>query len=821
VFKAGAIYGEAQLNTKHWDNGLKRIHGGATSLKSMLLKLAVFAGVTIGIKSLLDRASEFKKEMNNVNTLLDETKISTQALTRELLQLDPALGSATELTKGLYQAFSAGAPTAKAAMEMTVDAAKLAKAGLMGVFPAVDILSTAINAYGRETMTTQKASDLFFQTIKYGKITGEQLSATIGDSITLFATAGLSLEELSAGVAALTKVGVPAAETTTQLNGIVRSFLKPSDELSDRLRSIGFESGSAFLKAKGLAGVLELVSEASKGDSAEMAKLIPEIRGLRGIMGLSVQGGREYKMILDEMGNATGVTNKAFEKQRSAMEELRAVGTNLQIVIGNIGKHFLDKVARGATEATRSLIGFIMSSEGMNVVAQIAGYVAGGFNVLKEALRPIWETIGPALAGVWETFTQNLDQVFGKSKDGAGAFKLLALAVNLVVSGIIVLGKAVSLTINVIGNLITAIVESGRVVTGYWKVLTKKMTWEELQGHAEKATEAFANLGKEFVVDIKDLYKTVRDEVRNFSGETETLAVKLQTTFETSFGDASNYIKINWQDIITGQKSFVEALAEGMEGTNITYKDSGEEMVNDTEKFTWDLKNKWKEYFDTVMGGFEYIYQGFSSISSEYYDSEISKLESANAVELQALKERFDSGLIEEEFYNKEKTRIETENAKKLNDLKKKQFESQKKNDILGVRMNAASSIAGWWAAAPKLGPIAGLIFAITMTAATLAMAGAQSAMISKREFVPAFAEGGKASGLSRINEQGGELIRLPDNTLVIPHDISEEIAQSVDNASQINVSFAGAQISDKMDLDYVADVVGRRLATQLRLRLA
>ena len=142
--------------------------------------------------------------MSNVNTIIDETKISTQNLTKDLLKLDPALGNTTDLTNGLYQSFSSGAETAEEAMQTTVDSAKFAKAALTDTYTAVDVLTTAVNAYGKESMTTTQASDIFFTTIKKGKLTGEQLAGSIGQSIPLFASAKINLNELASGMAAMT-----------------------------------------------------------------------------------------------------------------------------------------------------------------------------------------------------------------------------------------------------------------------------------------------------------------------------------------------------------------------------------------------------------------------------------------------------------------------------------------------------------------------------------------------------------------------------------------------------------------------------------------
>ncbi len=346
AFKAGAIVGTASLDTRKWTSGMKRLTTSTTVAFAV-----IGAAVTAAMVKSVSMANEFQKAMSNVSTLVDTTTVDMQALARQVIMLSPELGDATDLTRGLYQAFSAGAVDAKDAMQITTDSAMFAKAALTDTFTAVDVLTTAVNAYGREAMTSAQASDIFFLTIKKGKVTGEELAAAIGMSIPLFANVGISLEELSAGLAAMTKQGVKARRATTQMNAIVNAFLKPSLDMKDALADIGAESGAAFLKAEGLTGALELLTNAADGDAAALATLVPNVRGLRGVMALSGIGAQTFKDTLLEMEDAVGVTQEAFEKQEKTFDTLKASMGRIQIVLGEVGRLLAVDLAEGATKA--------------------------------------------------------------------------------------------------------------------------------------------------------------------------------------------------------------------------------------------------------------------------------------------------------------------------------------------------------------------------------------------------------------------------------------------------------------------------------------
>ncbi len=864
AFKAGAIYGEARLDTKKWNTGLKSIKRGAI-IAGAAIAAAFAAAFVVSVKA----ADKFQKAMANVSTLVDTAVVDMQKLSKEVLLLSPALGGATELTKGLYQAFSAGAKTAEEAMKITTDSAKFAKAALTDTLTAVDILTTAVNAYGKEVMDTTKASDIFFQTIKYGKITGEELGSAIGTSIPLFASAGIELKELAAGMAAMTKQGVKANKATTQLNSIVMMFLKPSEDMIKALEDMDYASGSAFLKAEGLAGALKLLEERTKGDSAELAKLLPNVRALRGAMALTGVGGEEFTKILGEMEVASGVTQVAFDKQEKTFDTLRSAMGRVSIVIGNIGKHFVDKLAVGATAAAQGTLAFIMSAQGMELVADIIGTVAGGFTLLKEIIKPIVETLFPVLSEISNTIAENLIKVTGETTSSAGGFKILSIAVNMSTTAIVILGKFIEVTINTIGDFIVAIKESSQTIGTFFDFLIGKAKWKDVEANASSAGEALKNLVANQVGYVKEIFTTVTSEFKEFSNDTEELATDLNIKVSTSFNNAYNYTKKNWGVLTTGQEGFIadmlaginklssgikDIVYEGTEADKNIWFDMWDELLEKGEKTYKELKafldvslensfislkthtelsrelwtDNWDKQIETVQLAFDTItaitstsFEAMAAIRSQVLTNESAELELAYQSDLSALDLKLQNEIITQEQYNTAKEELDEKYKDKKNELAEKVFEADKKNKVLGVFSDAASAIMGWWVAASKLGPFAGPIFAGFMTGLTGVTAAVQASLIAKQKFVPAMVEGGTASGFTKINERGGEILNLPGGTIVIPNDISREIARAGGSSGPtINISFDGAKISNDMDLDYVTDVVIKKLGREMRLAL-
>src|SRR4030095_11549767 len=84
------------------------------------------------------------------------------------------------------------------------------------------------------------------------------------------------------------------------------------------LRGIGAESGAALIQQKGLAEAMRLVTEATNGDTAALAAMFPNIRGLRGIGAAMTKEWGDFteaqNMVADSWKDG-GAAAKVFEIQ--------------------------------------------------------------------------------------------------------------------------------------------------------------------------------------------------------------------------------------------------------------------------------------------------------------------------------------------------------------------------------------------------------------------------------------------------------------------------------------------------------------------------
>jgi TP901 family phage tail tape measure protein len=316
------------------------------------------ASTGMGLQDVTEKARAFDDAMAEVSTLLDDTS-SLDGLSASVRDMAKAYGgTAPQQAKALYGIISAGASDAATAQSQLAAANKLAIGGVTDIETAADGLTSALNAYGAAVAGADAVSDAFFVAMKAGKTTIGELSGSIGAVAPLAATAGVSLDELLAGTAALTTSGLKTSEAMTALRAVLSGVIKPTSEAAQAAAAMGMQFDSAALKSKGLSGFLQDIAEKSGGSQDKMAKLFGSVEALGGVLALTGNQSQKFADTMEAMESKVGATNAAFEKMgdTKAIERMQAALDDMAITMGHA---FSPAITTGAT----ALADFISENE--------------------------------------------------------------------------------------------------------------------------------------------------------------------------------------------------------------------------------------------------------------------------------------------------------------------------------------------------------------------------------------------------------------------------------------------------------------------------
>lgn len=336
IDKYGKQVKEAKQETKQTTNSIQE-----------LSDILASAGIAMGLKEIasamlkcVEAARSFETATAKIYTIADSGSVSIENMRADLLAMSNELGkSVNDLAEAAYQAISAGVDTADAA-NFVNQASKLATAGFTDATSAVDVLSTALNAYGMEADQVNRVSDVLVTTQKLGKTSVSELAQSIGKVIPTAAAYGVEIEQIGAAYASLTASGVKTAESTTYINQMLLELADTGSEVSKILREQTGQSFTDLMKGgSSLGDVMAILGDSVNGDATAFSNLWSSSTAGTAALTLFNAGAEKFNLTLEAMSSSAGATEAAFQTMADTSEQahnrLITAAENLQIVVGD------------------------------------------------------------------------------------------------------------------------------------------------------------------------------------------------------------------------------------------------------------------------------------------------------------------------------------------------------------------------------------------------------------------------------------------------------------------------------------------------------
>ena len=258
----------------------------------------------------------FESSLSKVTGLVGVASDQVKAWGNEILRIAPALGKAPEeLADALFFVTSAGLKGAEA-MDVLKASAQASVAGLGETKVIADLVTSAMNAYGKENLSAAAATDILVASVREGKAEATELAGAMGQVLPIAAEMQISFDQVGAAIAAMTRTGTNAAEASTQLKAIMSSLLAPSQQAEEALQGMGTSAANLRkqIREEGLIATLGSLRTLTNqyGEDA-MGKVFPNIRALSGVLDLMGSNASDNIQVFDSLKNATGSLSGAFK----------------------------------------------------------------------------------------------------------------------------------------------------------------------------------------------------------------------------------------------------------------------------------------------------------------------------------------------------------------------------------------------------------------------------------------------------------------------------------------------------------------------------
>jgi TP901 family phage tail tape measure protein len=303
---------------------------------------------------------QFEGEMMKLRTQIGLTSPEIDQMRRAALSLGGQTTKAPqELAEATFFIASAGLRGA-AAMDVLRSSAQLSAIGLGETKVIADLLTSAVNAYGEEALSAASASDSLVSAVRLGKLEADQLAGAMGRVLPIASAMGVSFNEVSGFMAAMSRTGTDAATGATQLRAIMVSLLKPAQQSEEALNRVGLTSGHLrnAIMEDGLWAALMQLHGAVDGNTEAFAEIFPNVRALAGVMDLLGPQLENNAQLFEQHANSTGVGAEAFaEFSVGTRAEIDRMGAAFQRMSIILGQATTGPIAVGARVMTSALTG--------------------------------------------------------------------------------------------------------------------------------------------------------------------------------------------------------------------------------------------------------------------------------------------------------------------------------------------------------------------------------------------------------------------------------------------------------------------------------
>lgn len=339
----------------------KKTQGFGSRIASAL-KMGAVVGVAalgaVGAAS-LKMGMDFEKALGEVRTLLPE--ISDEAFGKmrgDILAMSKEMGIATDkAVPALYQAISAGVPKENV-MEFLRANAKLAIGGVTDLETAVDLTTTALNAFGLEASETERVSDILFTGVKLGKTTVQELGASLFQVAPAAAAANVPLEQVTAALATLTASGTPTSVAATQIRQAIVELGKEGTKANLAFQDIANVGFRQFMEEGGDMGeAMDMLAKKAEEEGVAVSDLFGSVEAGLGIQVLAGEGFDKFTDSLEATGSATGATDKAFATMEKTVSRKLAKAINyVKVTMTAFGSKVLPVLVKGIEKLGKFLI---------------------------------------------------------------------------------------------------------------------------------------------------------------------------------------------------------------------------------------------------------------------------------------------------------------------------------------------------------------------------------------------------------------------------------------------------------------------------------
>ena len=392
----------------------KKISSAGGEVVKLGKKFAPVSEAATGALTVVTKtSSDFQNGMAKMSTLFDTSQVSVQKLSKEFLNLSNETGKgATELTEAGYQALSASVPVEKLGSFIRTSA-NMAKVGFTDTATSVDLLSTAVNAYGLEADQADNIANKLVNTQNLGKTSVNELASSMGKVIPTAAGMNVNLDQLCTMYTLMTKQGIATAESTTYMNSMLNELGDSGTDVGGILKEKTGKSFQDLMKdGMSVGDALKLIKQSSDETGTAFNELWSSQEAGKAAMALLNDSAGDFNETMGSMANVTDLVSQGLEKMDTpsakvskSLNRIKNSGVELGSVLLTTVTPYIEVFSQKVIELTNKFNA--MPDSQKKVILVLLAIV--------EAVTPVLLVVGKAITAFGQVYS-----VAGKLVTGLG-----------------------------------------------------------------------------------------------------------------------------------------------------------------------------------------------------------------------------------------------------------------------------------------------------------------------------------------------------------------------------------------------------------------
>ena len=550
------------------EDSAKKAGDGFTVMKGALSNLVsdgiqkVTSEMGEFVRSTIDTGVEFTSTMSTVQAISGATGDDLEALTQKAIDLGAStVFSAGEVADAMVEMAKAGW-TSEDIFDGMAGVLNATSASGEQLTTVATITADAVSTFGLKASESTRVADLLTQAANDGTIGITDLGETLKYIGPVAGAMGMSIEDATTAITAMSKSGIKGSQAGTSLRGLLTNLVKPTDDMAAAMKELGIEVANADGTMKPLDEIVNDLRGSFDGLTEEQktyyAAILAGKTGMSGMLALMNLSQEEYDEIAASMENASGVA------ERTAEVMLNNLGGDLEELSGNFetlklelfdtfegtmrnGVAVLYDMVDGVREAVKWM------TEHKGVVAAVGAAIgivttAIGAYLVVEAVSNAMKAA--EVTTVWALVSAHLAH--------AGAVMLAVAPYIAIVAAIAAVIAIIVLCVKHWDKISAKITEVAKIVGEKAAELKDKLT-KSFNEAKEKAVQIFENIRKSVTDKItqtkdkavklfEDIRKGISDKItqaknsvitlfenvrKSVTDKITTLLTKIKTTFDS------------------------------------------------------------------------------------------------------------------------------------------------------------------------------------------------------------------------------------------------------------------------------------------------